>query len=51
MRFSLDLYFLDASQALVAVHQNVPRHSIVVCRGAAGVLERPARLSLASVPP
>jgi uncharacterized membrane protein (UPF0127 family) len=42
MRFPLDLYFLDGSQALVAVRENVPGRRVVVCRGALGVLERPA---------
>jgi uncharacterized membrane protein (UPF0127 family) len=42
MRFALDLHFLDASGAVLAVHRAVPPRRFVGCRGAAAVLELPA---------
>lgn len=42
MRFPLDLYFVDDFGGLLVLRENVPGRRIVICRGAAGVLERPA---------
>lgn len=42
MRFPLDLYFVDDFGGLLMLRESVPSRRIVICRGAAGVLERPA---------
>jgi uncharacterized protein len=42
MRFALDLHFLDAGGAVLAVRPAVPPRRLAGCRGAAAVLEVPA---------
>lgn len=42
MRFALDLYFLDAAGAVLAVRRAVPPRRFAGCRAAAAVLEVPA---------
>lgn len=42
MRFELDLYFLDGSGQVIAVHRRVPPRRVVWQRGARAVLEIPA---------
>lgn len=41
MRFDLDLYFLDARGAVIAVRRAMPPRRIAFCGGAAAVLEVP----------
>ena len=43
MRFALDVAFLDAAGRVVRVARAVPPWRLVSCRGAAAVLESPAR--------
>jgi hypothetical protein len=43
MRFELDLLFLDANGAVLAVHRSVGRRRIVSDRRASAVVELPAR--------
>jgi uncharacterized membrane protein (UPF0127 family) len=43
MRFALDLVFLDGDEAALAVHLAVPPQRLLWERGAAAVLEIPAR--------
>jgi uncharacterized membrane protein (UPF0127 family) len=42
MRFALDLFFLDAAGAVLAVRQAVPPRRFARCRGAIAVVEVPA---------
>jgi uncharacterized membrane protein (UPF0127 family) len=42
MRFSLDLYFLDAEGDLVLMRRNVPPRRLAHCRGASAILEIPS---------
>ena len=42
MRFSLDVAFLDGSGAPIRIDRGVRRGRILICRGAAAVLELPA---------
>lgn len=43
MRFALDVYFLDGDGEVIAVRRAVPPRRVLCCRGAAAVLEVPAR--------
>lgn len=43
MRFALDLYWLDEAGEAIEVHRSVPPRRLANCRGAAAVLEIPAR--------
>jgi uncharacterized membrane protein (UPF0127 family) len=43
MRFALDVYFLDADGGLLSLRRRVPPRRVLRCRGAAAVLEVPAR--------
>jgi uncharacterized membrane protein (UPF0127 family) len=51
MRFELDLLFLDADEILLAVRRAVPPRRLAWHRGAAAVLEIPARQGGESAPP
>jgi uncharacterized protein len=42
MRFCLDVVFLDAGGAAIRIEIGTPRCRLLVCRGAAAVLELPA---------
>lgn len=42
MRFKLDLFFLDGSGEVIAVHRDVPPRRVVWQRGSRAVLEIPA---------
>lgn len=50
MRFRLDVFFLDESGALVAVHCQVPARRLVCARNAASVLEVPSPAGESSGP-
>jgi len=43
MRFALDVYFLDEAGRVLSVHRQVPPRRVLWHRGAAAVLEIPAR--------
>jgi uncharacterized protein len=43
MRFALDVYFLDEAGRVLAARRRVPSRRVLWCRGAAAVLEVPAR--------
>jgi uncharacterized membrane protein (UPF0127 family) len=43
MQFELDLYFVDTRQRVISIKQRVPPRRVAWQRGAAAVLEVPAR--------
>jgi uncharacterized membrane protein (UPF0127 family) len=42
MRFELDIFFLDEAGEVIAARRGVPPRRVLLCRGAAAVLEVPA---------
>jgi uncharacterized membrane protein (UPF0127 family) len=51
MRFELDVFFLDGSGRVIAVHRRVPPRRVLWQRGARAVLEIPAEEGERTAPP